>query len=124
MQFHDLLGNGQAQPRAAGATGSGTVHPVEFLEDGLEHGPRDLVPLIDKRDLNVSALLLGPDLDHRVFITVGHRISQDIVKHPGKLVRISVDLQVFFHFHLAAKPFLLENAVELVRQLLQHQWTD
>ena len=54
-------------------------------------------------------------------MAVCDRIPQYIVKYPGKLIRVPVYDQVILHVHLTGQTLLLQNPVQLVRQLLQHK---
>ena len=88
MALHDLLGDGQTQPRAPRPGGTGGVQPVKFLENVCQLPFRDLQPLVGDVDLHLLAVPQGRDADLPAGGAVIDRVAQDVVKNPDKLVRV------------------------------------
>ena len=119
MALHNLLGDGQAQSRPAGAGGAGGVQPVELLEDVGQLPLGDLQPLVADGDLRLPAHRAGVDVHPAAGGAVADGVSQYVIEDPGKFVRVSGHHQVVLDFHAALELLLREEGVELVGELLQ-----
>ena len=87
MALHDLLAMAGTQPGAAGAGGAGLIQAVKFLKDigqllsGIS-GPR-----CARRSPRSLRRPWPPGPPGRRN-TVAHGVAQDVVEHPGQLVRV------------------------------------
>lgn len=88
MALHDLPGDGQTQPGAAGAGGAGLIQAVKFLKDIGQLLFRDLQALVAHGDLHALSVDPGLQVHLAAGHTVAHGVAQDVVEHPGQLVRV------------------------------------
>ena len=120
VQLYNLFCNGKPQSCSSGTAGSRRIRAIKFIKDPLQALFRYRISFIFKTDSYLVLLLGSLDQKHTFLPAVCYGISQNIIKNPGKLIRISLDQDLFLCFHLAGQHLLLKYPIEFVCNLFQH----
>ena len=120
MELHNLLGDGQAKARAPRAGGAGAVQAEELLKDALQLLRRDGPPLIMEAENDRCAGLRSGDLNLRPRRAVMAGVAQQVVKHPGQLVRVAGIVHPGRQVQGAGELLLREHGLKLADHLLEH----
>ena len=121
MRPHDLLGNGQAQPRTAAVGRARSVQTVELLKDHAELGSGNRVALILKPHRHAATLLLGNNANGRALVAVRDGVLHYVVEHARHLVAIDEHDQAGRGLDLDVLALLGEGGIELVGDLRQQE---
>ena len=120
MQFHDLLGNGQAQPGAAGAGGPGAVQPEELVEDPVQLLLGDGLAGVDKGQGDGVPVPAAGDAHLRAGEAVVGGVAQQVVEHPGEFFPVAGAQQLLRQVQAAGEVRLRQHGAELADHLLEH----
>ena len=122
MQFHDLFCHRKSKSGSSGLARSGIVRTVELFKYGLQFLFRDRLTLIRKYDDNGNTFPVCTHINVCAAVTIGNRISQKVVKHPGKFVRITFYHKIFFRINISGQIVIGKHGIKFIHDLLQHQW--
>ena len=120
MQLHDLPGDGQPQPGAAGAAGAGTVQPEELLKNAVQLFRRYGRPGVGKTQHDSVGLCPGRHLDHGAGVAVMAGVAQKVIQHTGHFVRVAVVYQLGRQVGAAGQVLRGQHGAKFADHLLKH----
>ena len=121
VELNNLPGDGQAKARASRPGSAGAVQTEELLKNAAQLLGRDGGPGVGEGESQALLSLMGGDVDLSPGRAVVAGVAQQVVEHPGQLVRVTGVGKALREGQPAGEPRLLQHGGKLAGHLPEHE---